>query len=167
MEITAVPTITAVLGVAPRQNRLATIGMVLFQVTPAVVCTAVRLREELTEGATVPQGAAVEVADMIRVEATWEEGAGPVPARRTGEPSPVLVASDLLFRPVVPEGTRLAGPLLPEVSLLRPVEGTAQGAGFHKTSARGPAQEAHHAGGPLLVTDILNTLGSLRIHSLI
>ena len=167
MEITAVPTITAVLGVAPHQNHLATIGMVLFQVTPAVVCMAVRLIGELTEGATVPQGGAVEVVDMIRVEATWEEGVGQVPARHTWEPSLVLVASDLLFHPVVPEGTRLAGPHLPEVSLLWLVEGMVQGAELRKTSARGPAQEVHRVGGPLLVTDILNTLGGLRIHSLI
>lgn len=164
MEATAVLTITAVLEVASPPNRLAMIDTVP-QVTPAVVCMVVRPIEELTEGATVPLGVAVEVEATTRLAVTWEEGVGAVPAPRTGAPNPVLVALDLLSRPVCQEVTHLAHP--PEASLQRPAEGTVLWAELLKTSALGLAQGAHHVGGPLLVTDILNTLESLSMHSLI
>lgn len=164
MEATAVLTITAVLEVASPPNRLAMIDTVP-QVTPAVVCMVVRPIEELTEGATVPLGVAVEVEATTRLAVTWEEGVGAVPAPRTGAPNPVLVALDLLSRPVCREVTHLVGPHPPEASLPQPAEGTVLWAELLKTSALGLAQGAHHVGGPLLVTDILNTLESLCIHS--
>lgn len=160
----AVLTITAVLEVASPPNRLAMIDTVP-QVTPAVVCMVVQPIEELMEGVTVPLGAVVEVEATTRLAATWEEEAGAVPARRMGAPNPVLVALDLLYHLVCLEVTHLAGPHPPEASLPQPAEDMVLWAELRKTSALGLAQGAHHVGGPLLVTDILNTLGSLCMHS--